>query len=240
MDVQRIVDSPALGTISRRIARVGADSPEQRAYAVLAVRGRRAGFAAAGFALDLSPTGLPSGVDSRWIVSTNGRLLSGPSIWDRSPTTRIAIFSGVMYSRATRSTSALVTASTLRLVAVELVVGKLVGDQDRELAGDAERRLEPVGKPLNHPLLGEGQLGVGDRAPAGDVGQLLEELDQRFLGHRGLHRAPGLERAGPAQERKARLGSVAVPLVLAKVHVDPADKLAAQDRVHQRQCEEIG
>ena len=32
------------------------------------------------------------------------------------------------------------------LVAVELVVGQLVGDQDRDLAGDAEGRLEPAGE----------------------------------------------------------------------------------------------
>ena len=77
----------------------------------------------------------------------------------------------------------------------ELIVGQVVGDQDRELAGDAERRLEPAGETLDDPLLGEGQLGVGDGAPAGDVGQLLDDLDERFLGDGGLNGAARLERA---------------------------------------------
>ncbi len=101
---------------------------------------------------------------------TNGRVLSGPSIRDRSPTTRIVILSGVMYCRATRSTSALRERLDPGLVAVELVVGQLVGDQVGELAGDAEGRLEPAGEAQDDPLLGEGQLGVGDGPAAGDVG----------------------------------------------------------------------
>ena len=50
----------------------------------------------------------------------------------------------------------------------------------------------------------------------------------------------GLERARALEEREARLRPVAVALVLAKVHIDPAGELAAQDRVHHSQAEEIG
>ena len=54
--------------------------------------------------------GLPD-ESSRRSLLTKGSLLREDSTWDRSPTIRIVISSGVMYFLATRSTSALVTAS---------------------------------------------------------------------------------------------------------------------------------
>ena len=84
----------------------------RRFYSVLAFpprdcsKSRRRGFHPGFFA-----DGVAFGVEELDRVDER-QALSGPSTWDRSPTTRIAIFSGVMYSRATRSTSALVTAST--------------------------------------------------------------------------------------------------------------------------------
>src|ERR1700678_1506 len=68
-------------------------------------------LAAVGFELAGGASGLPS-VSSRWMAWANGKVLSGPSTCDRSPTIRIDMVAGVMYSRATRSTSALVTPST--------------------------------------------------------------------------------------------------------------------------------
>ena len=89
--------------------------------------------------------------------------------------------------------------------------------------------LEPGGEALDDPVLGEGQLGVGAGPGAGDVGQLLEQLDQGRLVSSVLHRAAGLERAGALAEGEAGPGPVGVALVLAEVQVDPAGELAAED-----------
>src|SRR6516164_1128582 len=99
----------------------------------------------------------------------------------------------------------------------ELIVREVVFDQAGDLAGHAEGRLEAPGEALNDPLLGEGQLGVSDGPPAGDIAELLEKLDERLLCHSGLDRTTGFEGPRAAQEREARGRSVTVALVLAQV-----------------------
>ena len=49
------------------------------------------------------------------------------------------------------------------LIVIELVIGKLVGDEDGDLAGDPNV-VQPAGEALDDPLLGDRELGVGDRS----------------------------------------------------------------------------
>ena len=93
-----------------------------------------------------------------------------------------------------------------RRVRGELVVGQVVEDQLGERAGDAAGRLELGGEAADDPVLGEVQLGLGDRPRAGDVGQLLDQLDERLLGDVGLDRAAGVERAGAEPEDELTSG----------------------------------
>jgi hypothetical protein len=69
----------------------------------------------------------------------------------------------------------------LRLVRGEVVGREVVEHQVGQGAGDLEGGLEPAGKPLISRSLAKAS-SVGRRGPgAGDVGQLLDQLDQRLL-----------------------------------------------------------
>ena len=92
------------------------------------------------------------------------------------------------------------------LIMGELIVGQVVGDQDRDLAGDAEVVSKRLRETLNDPLLGEGQLGVGDRAlPVMSVSSLMISTSDSLVTAVWTVRRP---RTGPGlEERKARLGA---------------------------------
>ena len=158
--------------------------------------------AAAGFAWAGGARAFPS-ASSRSMDGTNGKLLSGPSIWDRSPMIRIDMVAGVMYSARTRSTSSLRNGFNSFLIMDELVVWQVIRDKDADLAGDPKCRLKSARETLDDPLFGEGQLGVCDRTTAGDVGQLFHDLDQRLFCDGSLHRGADLERAGALRNEKS-------------------------------------
>ena len=65
----------------------------------------------------------------------------------------------------------------------------------------------------------------------------MERLDDRLLGHRGLHAAAGNEAGDVAPPFHARAVPVGVAFVLAQVHVEPRRELAAKGEVEQRQTE---
>src|SRR5690606_31965937 len=77
------------------------------------------------------------------------------------------------------------------------------------------------------------------RARGSDLLQFLHELDHRLCSHRGLYPGRCDERTCQPTHLECTTRSVGVPLVLAKIQVDPARELPSQNRVEDEEREVV-
>ena len=78
---------------------------------------------------------------------------------------------------------------------------------------------------------------TGNRAAPGDLLELFERLDHGLFGHRRLDSAARDQYRAPERPIYDGHVAVAVPLVLAQVHVEPRGELPAEYVVQQVQRE---